>query len=255
MAVVVAHPGHELVIHHWMEREPSLYFCLTDGSGGDGLSRMESTGLLLSSLGATPGSLYGRYTDRQVYRFLLEQRLDIFLALRDELAESMIDAGVTRVAGDAVEGFNPVHDLCRGLIDGAVDLIRTRTGRVVRNDEFNVVEPAPHVHWRAATSGVQLDSAALSRKIAAAKAYPEMQEEVHRALDQFGVQAFAIESLQPSSLATMMEKYEGTPPAYEAFGKIRVDEGRYDEIIRYRAHLLPIFGALGIVRLVSQSAS
>ena len=29
-------------------------------------------------------------------------------------------AGVNYVAGDAVEGFNPAHDVCRLIVDGAV---------------------------------------------------------------------------------------------------------------------------------------
>jgi hypothetical protein len=32
-AVIVAHPGHEMVVYHWMERHRPLYFCLTNGAG------------------------------------------------------------------------------------------------------------------------------------------------------------------------------------------------------------------------------
>jgi hypothetical protein len=32
-AVVVTHPGHEVRIHGWLERERSLVFVLTDGAG------------------------------------------------------------------------------------------------------------------------------------------------------------------------------------------------------------------------------
>ena len=33
-AVVVGHPGHELMVYHWIESHRPLYCCLTDGSGG-----------------------------------------------------------------------------------------------------------------------------------------------------------------------------------------------------------------------------
>ena len=247
-AIVVAHPGHELMIHHWMELKTPSYYCVTDGSGGDDQPRIDSTSRLLHGLGAAQGAIYGRYSDKQVYRFLLEGCVDIFLALRDELAESLIDTGVAYIAGDAMEGFNPVHDLCRGLIDGAVARIRTLTGRELQNYEF-IVEPARHAastHSQEFTVRLVLDDAALERKITAAMAYPEMQSEVQASLDRFGPRAFAIESLRPSSLPMMLEQFEQTPPSYESFGQSRVREGRYREVIRHRAHVLPVFEALGI---------
>src|SRR5687767_12919049 len=80
-ALIVAHPGHELRVYHWMETNRPLYFCITDGSGREGQSRMDSTSKLLKKAGATPGSIYGRFTDREIYQFLLEGRHEIFTGL------------------------------------------------------------------------------------------------------------------------------------------------------------------------------
>ena len=35
-ALIVAHPGHELRVHHWMELARPLVLVLTDGSGRQG---------------------------------------------------------------------------------------------------------------------------------------------------------------------------------------------------------------------------
>src|SRR5262245_29806528 len=93
-ALIVAHPGHELLVHHWSERHRPLYFCLTDGSGGSATSRLSSTSRLLARIGARHGALYGRYPDKEVYRLLLERRVDVFVGLTDELAGALIDAEV-----------------------------------------------------------------------------------------------------------------------------------------------------------------
>ena len=102
-AVVVAHPGHELVIHHYLERHRPLYLCLTDGSGGKGQSRLASTSRLLQGVGASRGPIYGRFSDKEVYRILLDGRVDVFVDLVNELAGSLIDADIQCVTGDAME--------------------------------------------------------------------------------------------------------------------------------------------------------
>lgn len=241
-AVVVAHPGHELVVHRWMELHRPLYFCLTEGSGGAGSARIGSTDRLLQRIGATRGPIHGRFSDKEAYRLLLDGRADVFVALVHELAESLDGADVTSVAGDAMEGFNPVHDVCRALIDAAVALIATRRGRVLRNYEFSL-------HDGAGTDAlvVDLDPQALDRKIAAAREYPEMRDEVDAALARAGVAAFSSERLGLSSRLAKMSEFAVTPPPYEGYGERRVGEGRYREVIRYRQHVLPILTALEAV--------
>lgn len=245
VAIVVAHPGHELVVHHFMERCRPLYFCLTEGSGGNGQSRIESTGRLLRSAGARPGPIYGRFSDKDVYRLLLDGRVDVFAALANELAGSLIEADIQRVAGDAMEGFNPGHDICRALIDSAVAIVEARTGRALQNYEF-AVHNEPAVASDGASIRLQLDDAAFERKIAAAMAYRELQDEVQDILSRFGRQAFAVESLRPISTSRMLQQFETTSPQYEAMGELRVAAGRYQKVIRYREHVLPVFSALGI---------
>ena len=142
----VAHPGHELIVYRWVEEHRPIYCCLTDGSGGGATSRLSSTTRLLNAVGASTGPVYGRYTDKQLYRLLLEGRADVFVALAEELACAFEKAGVSYVAGDAVEGFNPAHDVCRLIVDGAVLILGRRTGRDVRNFDFLLDGPPVPSH-------------------------------------------------------------------------------------------------------------
>ncbi len=245
-ALIVAHPGHELMVYHWVERHRPLYFCLTDGSGGSATSRIASTSCLLEHAGATVGQLYGRYRDKEVYRLLLDGQAEVFVGLAKELAAALAEAGVECVAGDAVEGFNPVHDVCRFIIDGAVEMARQQTGRALQNYDF-VLDTAPDScpePLRAGARWLRLDEAALERKLGAAQAYPEMRKEVEAALERFGRQAFAVECLRPAATRSMIARFENDAPAYERSGQIRVNEGRYRDIIRFREHVLPVLAAI-----------
>jgi hypothetical protein len=242
IAVVVAHPGHELIVYHWIEKHHPIYCCLTDGSGGGATSRLSSTTRLLNNVGASIGPIYGRYPDTQVYRLLLDRRVDVFVALAIELAAALEDARVECVAGDAIEGFNPVHDVCRLIVDGAVELVRRRTGREVCNYDFLLDGPpeAP----RPGSIVVRLDEAALERKLAAARAYPEMRAEVDAVLGRYGKQAFAMECLRPAATNVHASRFEQELPDYERYGARRVMEGRYSKIIRYRDHVHPVAMAI-----------
>jgi hypothetical protein len=245
-AIVVAHPGHELRVFHWMERMHPLYCCLTEGSGGVASSRMPSTDEVLGRVGSRPGPIYGRYSDKQIYRFLLDGRTDVFVALAVELAEVFVAAGIDAVAGDAVEGFNPSHDVCRYVIDGAVALARRRMRRPIGNHDF-LLEGRPDAcpdGSRDTALWLRLDDAALDRKIDAALQYPELRPEVHGALDRFGRGAFAVECLRPVAATPVFDAFDGGLPAYERYGEQRVREGRYAEIIRYRQHVLPVRTAI-----------
>ncbi len=162
------------------------------------------------------------------------------------MAEALIDANVETVSGDAVEGFNPVHDVCRFVIDGAVARVRNQTGRVIRNYDF-VLDSQPDACpelFRHDAKWLNLSDTALDRKIAAALAYPELNDEVTKALARFGRSAFARECLRPVTTHRMIEQFKSEIPAYERYGQMRVDEGRYREIIRYRDHVWPVIAAI-----------
>ena len=245
-ALVVAHPGHELRVFRWMEKFRPICCCITDGSGGNATSRIGSTGALLGKVGVSPGPIFGRYPDKEIYQLLLDGNVEVFAQLADELADFLTTAGITYVAGDAVEGFNPTHDVCRFVIDGAVERVRKRTGRVIQNHDF-VVDGQPDACPESLRDGLtrlDLDEDSLDRKIEAALAYAELREEVDRALGRFGRAAFGVEYLRPATTEIMLDQFDRELPIYERYGQIRVYERRYDDIIRYRQHVLPVRQAL-----------
>lgn len=242
VALVIAHPGHELRIHGWLAAARPLVFILTDGSGHTGRSRLAATSAILAACGARPGCIYGRMTDAELYRALLDGRFEVFSGLAEELAAALRQESVALVAGDAAEGFNPGHDVTRLLVNAAVARLRVAGGPPIDNRDFPL-HGAPAE--RAARDGdseirLELDPAALARKLAAARSYPGLEDEVESALARFGVGAFATECLREVRYGLAIDDLIAHPPAYEAYGEERVAAGIYREVLRHRSHVAPL---------------
>jgi len=240
-ALFVAHPGHELRVHRWLELARPLVFVLTDGSGRTGRSRLAATSEVLARCGARPGPIYGRMTDGELYRALLDGRRELFAGLAEELAESLRREAIQLVAGDAIEGFNPAHDVSRLLLNAAVASLRAG-GRTIENRDFPLdgAPGAPTGEGRAATLRIQLDPEALARKLAAARSYPGLEDEVERALARYGPGAFQTECLREVHYGLDVERLVPDPPYYEVYGERQVAAGLYRQVLRYREHVAPV---------------
>jgi len=244
VALVIGHTGHELRIYHWVETARPLTFVLTDGSGRGQPSRLPSTENVLRHAGAKPGPIFGRWTDAQAYEILLSGNLTALTDLTRELAEALVVNKTEAVLADAMEGFNPTHDLCRSITNAAVLTADRTSGRTTANFDFVVVarpDVAP-AELRDRCVRLQLDEPALARKRIAAENYPELKEEIEAAISKFGLEVFATELLRPVA-ADFQVGFNGQP-FYETHGEHRVSEGHYDRVIRYREHFRPLMKAL-----------
>jgi hypothetical protein len=236
-ALVVAHPGHELRVHGWLERARPAVCVLTDGSGGAGASRLNSTLRVLAATGARRGPVFGRFADRDVYAHLLGRRLSPWLRLVDHLADFLARERVRLVACDAAEGYNPAHDLCRLVTEVAA----RRAGGVAVYD-FPLVGPPRCSSHPGKTIRLRLDDQALARKLAAARDYPELAGEIESAIRAHGVEALRHEWLTRGD--SWSDAAIEQPPNYERFGAERVATGRYATVIRYRDHVRPVASTL-----------
>jgi hypothetical protein len=244
-ALIVAHPGHELRVHGWLELTRPRVFVLTDGSGRSGASRLEYTTRVLERAGAERGGVYGRFTDRALYAAILDGDAEVFLRLVDELAAALADGPFTDVVGDAAEGYNPVHDLCRVLINAAVLRVGGIRGPAIRNFDFSPIgAPGGPGGARSATTRLRLGGAALARKMAAARAYEPLRAEVREALTTEPPGTAASEVLSAVEEPAGRYRLAELPPYYERYGEQQVAGSHYAHVIRYREHVLPIADAI-----------
>jgi hypothetical protein len=246
-ALVVGHPGHELKVFGWIAQTRPRVYVLTDGSGRHGVSRLPSTAKLLNQLGAPTDGFFGVLSDQDMYHAILDRRASLFLKLLDSLKNSLVANEIEFVAGDAYEGYNPTHDLCRVLINAAVEMAEAETGRAIANYQFNLADsepqcPAVHASHDRSCLHLHLEDKALNAKINAATDYSEMKDEVEKALRVRGREYFRTERLKKAELWTHPEN--GTRPFYEDFGEMRVKQGEYPAVVRFQKHVLPIMEAI-----------
>ncbi|HTC93454.1 MAG TPA: hypothetical protein VK699_08380 [Terriglobales bacterium] len=244
--LIVSHPGHELRIHHWLERAKPLVLVLTDGSGSSEHSRLSSTTALLASAGATPGPIYGRFADRDIYSALVKKDISLFCGLLYDIVSILAEEEIALVAADALEYYNPSHDLCRYLTGTAIEIVQRQTGRVVQNFDFTLTASPdacpPDSRNRALC--LSLDESALQRKLAASRGYPGLAGEIDTALRLHGLDAFRRECLRPVANHLGVCDRPAAQPFYERHGEARVREGFYSEVIRFSNHMQPIAEAL-----------
>ena len=267
-ALVIAHPGHELRVHGWLEAARPRVCVLTDGSGRTGRSRLDSTTRVLDAAGARKGPVYGPLSDGELYAAVLEHEHAPFTRLVEELAATFVRERVEFVAGDAEEGYNPSHDICRLLVNAAVRLVNGTTGARIANYDFTLVGPSCHCpeHLRAGSLRLDLDEAAFARKLSAAHNYPELRVEVEAALSGAGsagfrehpdlarqtgqdfkgacANDFRVEWLRPVVDGEQSSRANRERPFYEAYGERQVQAGHYRRVLRYREHVLPLAAAL-----------
>jgi hypothetical protein len=244
-ALVIAHPGHELRVHRWLEVARPLVFVLTDGSGRSGLSRLNSTTKILSQAGSKIGSIFGRFTDAETYASILEADFRPFTAIATELAGSFLQNDVAYVAGDASEGYNPAHDLCRLILNAAVEITKRRSARRILNFDFPLTGRPDSGQRDLINHAIRLDldDSAFARKVRIARSYPELLEEVANTVTENGIDVFRNECLRP------VHEFEGSyiledQPFYESHGERQVAAGFYSKVLRYRQHMFPLAEAL-----------
>jgi len=267
--LVIAHPGHELRVHGWLEIAIPEVWILTDGSGRTSRSRIDSTTRVLKAIGALPGPVYGQMSDADLYHAVLTFDHRRFKDLVDQLAAALIRDRVECIAGDGAEGYNPAHDICRLVINAAIKLVKCRTSKQPLNYDFTLVgtpsrcseEPSSQSLW------LNLDDASFARKLSAARNYPELQAEVASALLGIGNEPFRqhadlverahatfgvteLSNFRVECLRLINSDSESNPsfkddvPFYEEYGERQVRAGHYQHVLRYSEHILPLAAAL-----------
>lgn len=150
------------------------------------------------------------------------------------------------VAGDAIEGYNPTHDLCRILVNRAVRL--ASGARPVSTYAFDLTgPPGPPADGRALS--VTLSPADLATKIATCRAYGHdvggtLLTEIDGLLAEHGEALFAHEYLVPVDPCMDLAAPAGYRPYYETYGERQVAAGRYRSVIRYDQHVRPLIQVL-----------
>jgi len=226
-ALVVAHPGHELRLFRWLELAHPTVFVLTDGSGRSGRSRLESTREVLDATGSAAGSILGPLTDVDVYRAILDRDVTRIAQLTRELRDAL--AGVRSVVSDAVELYNPTHDLCWVMANLATRGAERFSYAVVAHPGDGMV--------------IELDDDAFRRKMEMANRYEDLAADVEELVGRVGADALRREVFTPVDADASLPSPREIP-YFERRGEEQVATGKYATVLRYREHFVPFVRAL-----------
>src|SRR3954471_24667314 len=188
--LLVAHPGHELLLHGWISRNRPVVHVLTDGAAHSAETRLGTTAALLRDAGARAGTIFGRLSDAEAYTMILERNTALLDSLVSELAQQLENDQSPILVTDAAEGYNPVHDLCRLIGGAAIAMAGVRT----KQYEYAVVN---HPDSGAAEIIVELDDAEYAAKLERARAQAGTLADIENLLEQHGADAYRRETLSP----------------------------------------------------------
>ena len=249
VVLVVAHPGHELLAFGWLATLRPSVFVVTDGSGRDSEPRIEASASLLSGGLGTKASVFGRWTDRELYEALFEGRFDSFFELHDELVEIWCSQDVRTVICDAYEGHILMHDVVQIVVSAAVVACRKRGFEIDLLESPIYLGPGDERpgNPQEATAFAASDET-LNQKIEAARAYGSavVRHEVEELLRLRSEEGFRVETLYHSILRTPSELEKQPKPVWESHGERLMQQGIYDRVIRLREHVVPLARALEV---------
>ena len=241
--LVTAHPGHELLVHHWMETAHPIVLVFTDGSGLFGQSRIEPSQLAVRDAGAEPGPLFGIAPDKAFYAAILRRDVGFFTRILDTVTEAIAAARAPRVVSEAVEFVLPVHDLSSAIATIAARRAALWLRMEIARYEFPIElvnfseDPVPD------REVIRLDAPAIARKLAAGERNAALRGEIARVtVAHPGLPGLEIFTRIPDTRAAMPAPEQ--TPAYERIGRARAAEGSVSEVITYQGHVAPLVEAL-----------
>ena len=109
--MIFGHPAHELALFGFLQRFRPHIVIITDG-GGEERIRQSRTGLESIGLEAT----YLKFAENDFYAALLRRDISFFETVSDSLSLEIAASQPDQIFCDAVEFYNPVHDITLPLV-------------------------------------------------------------------------------------------------------------------------------------------
>jgi hypothetical protein len=246
-AIVFSHPNHELAVFGLVQALKPRLIYLTDGGGE---ARVAQTRAGLSSIGLLDGAVFLDYTEQSFYDGLLDRDEAFYGEVAERLADALQETDAEQVLCDAVEFYNPVHDMSLPLVRAALH----------RNGSDAPVFEIPLVHQKPADGEqyeIQRPGTSEAREEFSLRLDDEQLRNKCDARD--GIYSILtgqmpiVRDVPPEHLATeVIVKAPDALPApderrvlrYEWRAQLLLDRGEIQRMITYRDHFIPLVRSL-----------
>jgi len=245
--LVFSHPNHELAIYGLVQRlRPHLIF-LTDGGGA---RRVEQTEQGLERIGLRDRAQFLDYPEAAFYDALLQRDEGLFHEVARRIRAALERIGPEQVLCDAVEFYNPVHDLSLPIVlaaladAGGVAVFEVPLLYQVPGDTERYAVQRMPASRAADSTVVQLTEAELNAKLAARdEVYSLLREQLGPVLGLLPDAHFACEEIAAAPAALPVPDGERVL-RFEWRGKLHQQSGAVDRVITYAEHYLPVAASL-----------
>lgn len=114
--MIFGHPGHELAIFGLLQRHRPTVVVITDGGAPE---RLEQSRRGIESIGSADRVQYLGFSESSFYEALLEQDHDFFFNVARAVQTEVERVQPGHIFCDAVEFYNPVHDITLPIVKWA----------------------------------------------------------------------------------------------------------------------------------------
>lgn len=193
-ALSIAHAGHEVRLHGFLEISKPYVFLLTDGSERTGHDMMMESIRLIDTAVKQDKKLKVNQKDdawkrawmiiqgdrdpehkhiksSQLYAQILEQNTGFFEYYINFIAANLIRRNINYIIADAIEDKDCIQHMCRIMTDIALGFIVKNTGKQILQYDYSVSN-AYNTNINEECIEINLDEAASERKLNAILKYP-----------------------------------------------------------------------------------
>lgn len=112
MLAVFSHPNHEVAVYGILRQSKPQVAFLTDGGGGE---RLSESGTGLSAAGVYRVSCLN-HSENSFYQAVLDKDVAFFRSVARQVADIIVSSSPSRILCDAVEYYNPIHDMALPIV-------------------------------------------------------------------------------------------------------------------------------------------
>jgi hypothetical protein len=244
--MVFSHPNHELAIFGLLQRlRPHLVY-LTDGGGA---GRVNETRRGLQRIGLAERADFLNHSEASLYDALLDRNLALYREVVAQVRERLAARRPRQVFCDAVEFYNPLHDMSLPIVRAALDGTDAELFEVplvyqtVGQREAYEVQRMPPSR-RAGQVEVQLSERELATKLQARDSgYALLQQQMGPVLSSISDEHWCKEIVAPAA-PHLPKPVADCVLRYEWRGQTLLDRGEVAQRITYTEHYLPIATSL-----------
>lgn len=244
--VVFSHPNHEIAIFGLLQTlKPHLVY-LTDGGAQ---ARVDQTRQGLESIGLLDRALFLKYTEKSFYEALLACDLEFYKEVAGQLRAFFQAIGPQQILCDAIEFYNPVHDMSLPIVRAALGESSTPVFEVPLIFQKPAMQETYELQRMCASRRNEQIQVTLSSDQHSAKAkawnqiYTILTVQLGPLVSTVSHTDLAVEVIAPAS-SSLPQPGTGHALRYEHRAQTLLEQGSIDSKITHAQHYLPIANSL-----------